>query len=54
MLKNPSIILGQNFERLEKFVLILSEICVKKQSDDITLDRLSVIIANMSQDQNIS
>lgn len=54
MLKNPTYIVGQQFERLEKFVCILGEICTKKQSDPATLDKLSVIIANMSQDANLS
>jgi hypothetical protein len=53
ILKNPTYILGQQYERLEKFVLILGEICTKKQSDPGTLDMLSVIIANMSQDANL-
>jgi len=50
ILKNPTLVLGANNERLEKFVTILGEICNKKQSDEITLARLSVIIANLFQD----
>ena len=48
MLKAPSVILGANMERLEKLVLILGEICHKKQSDEGTLDKLAVVVANMS------
>lgn len=47
-------ILGANFERMEQFVVILGEICSKKQSDQITLEMLSVIIANISQDSNLA
>ena len=54
LLKAPSVILGPNMERLEKLVVILGEVCHKKQSDDLTLDKLSVVIANISQDNNIS
>ena len=50
ILKNPTFILGANYERLEQFVGILGEICSKKQSEAETLEMLSVIVANMSQD----
>jgi len=50
MIKNPTFILGANYERLEQFVTILGEICCKKQSDAKSLEMLSVIVANMSQD----
>jgi len=53
-LKQPTFILGQNYERLEQFVTILGEICCKKQSDALTLEMLSVIVANISQDANLS
>lgn len=53
-LRDPASIFGQNYERLEQYVVILGEICHKKQSDAITLDTLSVIIANISQDNNLA
>jgi hypothetical protein len=39
---------------MEGFTRILGEICCKKQSDSITLDMLAVIIANISQDNNLA
>ena len=33
LLKNQAGILGANLERLEQFIVILGEICNKKQSD---------------------
>lgn len=48
ILSNPNFILGAQYERLEQFVVILGEICGKKQSDNDTLEKLSVIIANIS------
>ena len=30
MLKDPKVLLGDKYERLEKFVMILGEICCKK------------------------
>lgn len=54
MLKGPQFILGNNAERLEKLVMILGEICWKKQCEPETLDMLSVVIANMSQDVNVA
>lgn len=53
ILKSPTFILGAQYERLEKFVVILGEICTKKQSEPDTLEKLSVIIANISQDANL-
>lgn len=53
ILVNPTSILGNNYERLEQFVVILGEVCNKKQSDSITLDMFAVIIANLSQDANL-
>jgi len=50
LLKNPQGMLGASGERLEQVVVILGEICWKKQSDDETLEMLSVVIANLSQD----
>lgn len=35
-------------------MVILGEICTKKQSDQLTLEMLSVIIANISQDVNLT
>ena len=54
IMKNPAFILGDSYERLERFVIILGEICCKKQSEPETLDMLSVIIANISQDANLA
>lgn len=53
VLKNPNFILGAQYERLERFVVILGEICTKKQSQPETLEKLSVVIANISQDANL-
>lgn len=53
VLKEPTVILGAQYERLEQFVVILGEICTKKQSEPATLEKLSVIIANISQDANL-
>jgi hypothetical protein len=59
MITAPSVILrldepGQSMQRLEKLVMILGEICYKKQSDEVTLDKMAVVIANLSQNQQIS
>lgn len=59
MLKAPSVILAlddpnQSMQRLEKLVVILGEACHKKQSDEGTLDKLAVVIANLSQNQAIA
>jgi len=50
VMQNPQVILGPNNERLEKFVMILGEICDEEQASEGTLDRLAVIIANLFQD----
>ena len=52
-MKAPQAIFGANYERLEQVVTILGEICWKKQSDEETLEILSVIIANLNQDATI-
>jgi len=54
VLTNPALVLGTSYERLEQFVMILGEICCKKQSELETLEMLSVIVANMSQDANLA
>lgn len=54
ILRNPTAMLGAAYERLEQFVVILGEICTKKQSDPQTLEMLSVIVANISQDANLA
>ena len=54
VLKSPNYILGQQYERLEQFVVILGEICCKKQYEPDTLDMLSVIVANISQEANLA
>ena len=53
MLKAPATVIGANGERLEQIVVILGEICWKKQSDEETLEMLSVVIANLMQDGTI-
>ena len=53
LLKNPVAILGQEKERLGQVVKILGEVCQKKQSEEHTLQKFSVAIANMSQDPAI-
>jgi hypothetical protein len=54
VLRNSVVMLGSANERLEQFVGILGEICTKKQSEPLTLEMLSVIVANMSQDPNLA
>jgi len=54
LMKSPAFILGDQYERLERVVMIFGEICCKKQSEPETLDMLSVIIANISQDANLA
>ena len=54
ILKAGQMILGPNMERLPQIVKVFGEICQKKQSDAETLEALSVIIANMSQDAAIA
>jgi len=49
MLKAPQVLLGEDYGRLEAIVVILGVICQKKQSSPETLDKLAVIIANLSQ-----
>lgn len=53
VMKNPALILGPANERLEKFVMILGEICDDEQSNEKTLDRLAVIVANLFQDATL-
>lgn len=53
MLKSSQTILGENNERLEQFVMILGEICQRKQSDPGTLDKLSVVIADLTQSNGL-
>lgn len=50
LIKAPQTVLGASLERMPQIVKILGEICQKKQSEADTLDRLSVAIANLSQD----
>ena len=50
MLKSGPDMIGAQGERLEQVVIILGEICWKKQSDDETMEMLSVVVANLSQD----
>ena len=52
-MKQPNLILGQNNERLEQFVTILGTICDPEQAEEETMDRLSVIVANLFQDPNL-
>ena len=49
MLRAPQAILGDNAERLEQFVVILGDVCCKKQSDPETIEKFSVVIADLSQ-----
>jgi hypothetical protein len=44
--------LGQNYERFEQIVLLLSEIYDKKYLNDETAQRLTVLIQNMAKDGN--
>jgi importin-5 len=53
-MKNSALILGPNNERLEKFIMILGEICDDEQSNENTLDRLAVIVANLFQNAQLS
>lgn len=53
ILKAPAQVIGTNGERLEQVVTIMGEICWKKQSDEETLEKLSVVIANLNQDSAI-
>lgn len=50
MMKAPAALVGANGERLEQVVTILGEICWKKQSEEETLEMLSVVISNMTND----
>ena len=50
LIKAPQTILGASLERLPQIVKILGEVCQKKQSEPETLEKLSVAIANLSQD----
>lgn len=54
MLRNPKFLLGENYERLEQFVLVLGEICTKKaQCETATWDKVAVLIANVFQDPTL-
>ena len=53
MMANPQALLGANYERLEQFVVVLGTICDSEQSNEDTMARLSVIIANMFQDATL-
>lgn len=53
LLKSPQFVIGANLERLEQIVKILGEICYKKQCEQFTLEKLSVVIANLSSDPAI-
>jgi len=48
LLKSPETFIGANNERLEHIVTILGTISAKKQSNEITLERLAVFISNIS------
>ena len=50
--QNPLFVLGQNYERFEQIVLLLSEIYDKKYLNDETAQRLTVLIQNMAKDGN--
>mmetsp|Transcript_1961 Transcript_1961/g.2898 ORF Transcript_1961/g.2898 Transcript_1961/m.2898 type:complete len:340 (+) Transcript_1961:2323-3342(+) len=50
MLKAPAAILGADNSGFEQVVVILGEICQKKQSNAETMEKLSVLVANLSQD----
>ena len=54
LLKAPQIIIGEGLERLPHLVTILGEICQTKQCEHSTLQKLSVVIANISQDAGVS
>ena len=53
VLKAPQSIFGADNSRFEKFVMILGGICNKKQSTEATLNKLAVIIGNISNDANL-
>jgi len=54
MLRNPKLLLGENYERLEQFVLVLGEICTKKaQCETATWDKIAVLIANVFNDATL-
>lgn len=47
VMANPQAVLGANYEALEHFVTVLGTICDTEQSNEDTMLRLSVIIANL-------
>ena len=55
LLKNPKFILGESYERFEQFIKILGEVCTNKskQCEPETVEKYSVIIAEMSQDATL-
>jgi hypothetical protein len=50
VLRDPQTIFAPDNSRFEKFVIILGTICNKKQSEENTLNKLAVIIGNLSND----
>lgn len=54
MLKDPKALLGANYEKLEKFIMILGEICChKKQCKPETWEKMAVVIANTFNNTDI-
>jgi len=49
LIQAPEVMLGEGNSRMEQIVVILGEICQKKQSSAETLEKLSVIVADFSQ-----
>ena len=54
LLKSSSHVVGAGLERLPQVVAILGEVCQKKQSEVETLEKLSVVIASLSQDPAVA
>jgi len=54
LLKAPQDIIGAGNERLEQIVVILGEVCHKKQSSEGTLDKLSIVLSNLGQNQQFN
>jgi len=54
LLKSAQQVVGAALERLPQLVTVLGEACQKKQSEPETLEKLSVVVANLSQDAAVA
>lgn len=50
LIENPAVVLGQDYQRFEQVVILLSDIANKKYLNDETAPKIATIIQNMAAD----